>query len=206
MEYAAEEDRYSKGKDPLESHDLTYAFEINDFMSKEGPIKMPLQSLYGYDWQIILYPWGTDDYETDLVGVKVTNVSGVPCKASYTIVLHTQVRGTEDLVWDDPDGIVNFAKSGPDATYGCEDLIERGDLKDSEYCVNGVCKFTITIRVFSRVDLMKTPLAMAIHSSGTQSDLIDIADEDIKQVVIPLVGPRAGQIENLQDTLVGSRF
>jgi hypothetical protein len=80
------------------------------------------------------------------------------------------------------------------------------DLVGSEWCVGGTCKFSVTVCVFSRVDLMKTPLAMAIHSSGGENELIDIADEDIKHVVIPLVGPRAGEVETLQDVLLRSRF
>ena len=59
---------------------------------------------------------------------------------------------------------------------------------------------------YSPVDLMLTPLALAARGPGTQQDLLDIANDEISRVVIPLVGPRAGEVESLQDSLVGSRL
>ena len=104
---------YMNGKDPLESHDFTLEFKVENFLEKTSEM-VYTHSLYGYDWQITVYPKGTDDYETDLVAVKLANLSGKPVRASYKVILLTQVKMGEDVVWDDPDGICKFEKDGPD--------------------------------------------------------------------------------------------
>lgn len=127
--------------DPLEAFTFSSKFEIEDFFSRqEESIEITPEPMSGYAWKILVYPRGTDEWESDLVAVKLVNISGKPVKASYTITLFARSKLVDDLVWKDPDGIVDFTADGPDSISGCEDLMTRSELKGSEFCVNDVFK------------------------------------------------------------------
>jgi hypothetical protein len=208
------ENKYDNGKDPLEAHESTVEITINNILERELEDVYTTGHLeyFGYQWEIKIFPRGCDDYETDLVGVQICNLSNRAVNAKYCITLLNQLGG-DHLIFnsdqDGPGGLCRFAASGPDATYGCEDFVDHTTLKDhfSGLCVKGICKFVIWIANFSPVDLMKTPLADAIlQTDGSENELVTIADFDIAKVVIPLVGPRVGDIENLQDKLQQARL
>jgi len=194
--------------DPVESFESTLDITIDRFSLRSDPVYGEISEAFGYNWQVVVFPVGVDEMNEEMMGVRLVNHSSVGVRASYKISVINQLRG-EDVVWEDPDGICSFAKAGSqDSAWGCDDLVELELMRDpkSGLCASDVVKITVDIRNYSSVELMNQPLALEVKKEGaTESDLIDIANNDISKVVVPLKGVLAGQIEGRQDQLLASR-
>ena len=212
-------------EDPLECYITEYGFDLEDVIMSmnrvveiEGPgdddvadqVKLLHESTeikeYGYSWKIICRIDATGDY----IGVAIRNMSGKAAKASYNINVKNQRKRDEDIDWKDPDGMVQFAADGPDSQWGCEDLLDREALMPVYgYCIDDRVKFRVTINLFSTVEIDDQPLATEILKKGpavSEDDLMQIADQDNRKVIAPLVGVRAGHVQKLQDQLLREKF
>jgi len=74
------------------------------------------------------------------------------------------------------------------------------------YFPEGLVYFDVSVTVHSEVSLSDQPLTKMIENAASDSDLLDLANEDLSKVVVKMKGKRAGVEITLQDKLVTSRM
>ena len=188
-------------KEPEETFKSSFSFVVTDikkFDSEKPYISAPIKH-YGYSWQAKVYVEESGDF----IGVILENLSDIIVEAKFTITLINQNRNGEDVIYEENELCKFSPIDTADSSWGCEDFCGSELIHEtsSGFNIDNEMKFKIDIILYSQVTLMNQDLAMALENSS-ESDLIDIANNDIGKVIVPLSGVRAGHVEHLQDKLV----
>lgn len=167
----------------FEGKDLTDK-ETEDFMI-DNPICSTPFVLCGNEFTCQLFPIGMMPY-SEYAAIRLKNMSRNKIRLSYKIRLINQLDSTNDIIFEDPDGIVDFfPHRTTDCAWGCEDMISIDDLRSKTlgFCNNDSIRVKIELKMYTAIDIIHHPLTKLILSAEKESDLIKLADDDLSLII-----------------------
>lgn len=190
-----------------------FLFKVDNFKIawNKGVIDSPTFSLGGHLWQLHISP--TLD---DFVGFSLNHLSASPISASYSVSIENHL-GMDDLVWVDPDGVIEFRETDhPDSSWGNEEFIALEELLDSSngFISGGAIKIVIRLEVVGaesnlsyqadNTNSYDTQLVELIKNENTNAyDLMSYADADVSAIMgSTATNQHNDAIQHKQDALV----
>lgn len=168
----------------------------------------PNFELCGNLWQLLIYPIGIDPKISDdgIVAVRLVNMSNESVRAAYCITIKSRIRGKDDLVFSDPEGIVLFEPNGKNDQWGTDDLISTVELMDPILGLYLEDKIIINLELelFQDIAIDLSPLSKAINGAEDSKDLIKLAKNDLKHILkkLPVQKSSEESVMKQQDVLL----
>ena len=171
-------------------------------------IQSPELVLCEHKWQLHLYPSGMEG-DSEFIELNVVSLSDKEVFAHYTLHLVNHADGEENIKWSDPDSVVCFSRvEDGDNVWGCVDFVQMTHIEENteKYVKDGQITFMVDLEVFGRQGMQTHSIAKAIHDAVKTDTLIQMADDDINDIVTKL--PKGKNLSNQkkqEDGIISNR-
>lgn len=178
---------------PVTGYDINGLFRTQPF------------NLCGSSWSLNVYPLGVDN-SAEFLSLFLISLSEEVVRVSYGFTIKDQLGG-EDCTWTDPEEVVTFSSAEEgNNVWGVDELISLAELAGRPgYTANDTVKIAITMTVYGREDLNShDALAGAIEKAGEKTELIQLANQDLAEVVSKLPVRRNMKAQKTQEDKIVS--
>lgn len=157
----------------------------------------------GIPWQLVARIQELEDEV--FLSLHLSNQSDEDINAIYSLALHNHLPDRDDIVWEDPEGMMLFSRrTDGDNEWGAEDFITIDVLDDRESGFVSSETGNITIRVELHVQgcldfNSHEGLSEAIGHATKESDLLQLANEDLHEIVSKLPVRKNIKAQKLQE-------
>lgn len=151
--------------------------------------KAAVFSMCGLPWSVTLRVNDVDGVE--MLSVHLASYSDEQIRASYSLTLLSSVGRSEDIYWTDPEGVIEFSsRSEGNNEWGAEDFTTVDHVNDpSTGLLSSQSRVSVRVEVNvqGRLDFNShESLSAAIEHATKESDLLNLANEDLQEIVSKL--------------------
>lgn len=160
------------------------------FPDDDRTIYSPRFSMCGISWQLVARIQELEDEV--FLSLHLSNQAEEDIHAIYSLTLHNHLPDGDDIVWEDPEGMMLFSRrSDGDNEWGAEDFVTVDVLDDPEsgFVSPETKHFMIRVEVHVQGRLgfnSHEGLSDAIGNATMESELLQLANEDLHEIVSKL--------------------